>query len=136
MAPARPSFGVRLALGLTGSLAAAFAVLLVLFVARPAIPGEIHAALAGRAPAEGERPTLQQLLERVATPVEADQAFVESWTARQPRGVGVRSMEAERLFSVRQFELTDGKRMLVFTELEDDRVQPAVMHASTPARTF
>ena len=63
------------------------------------------------------------------TPVEADRAFVDTWSARQEQPVGVRSMEDERVFSVRQFQLTDGKRMLVFTELGNEQAQPTVLRA-------
>ena len=48
----------------------------------------------------------------------------------------VRSMEDERIFGVRQFELTDGKRMLVFTEFGSDRPEPTRLRATSSARVF
>jgi hypothetical protein len=134
--PARTSARMRFALGLSGSLAAAFALLLVLFVARPAIPDRLHTRLAGPAPIELGQPALDQLLRSAARPVEADRAFVESWTAQQGRLVDVRAMEDERLFSVRQFEMTDGKRMLVFTELGNEKARPTVLRAMAPAQVY
>jgi hypothetical protein len=127
--PERPNPRMRLALGLTGSLAAAFAVVLVLFVAVPEIPGKIHAALGGQPEPASNDASIAQLLREVVTPVEADRAFVDTWSARQEQPVGVRSMEDERVFSVRQFQLTDGKRMLVFTELGNEQAQPTVLRA-------
>jgi len=136
VAPARSSPGMRLALGLTGSLAAAFALLLVLFVARPGVPEDIHAALIGPTTVPIGDASVGQLLHRATAPVEADQAFVENWTARQEAPLQVRSIESERMFSVRQFELSDGKRMLVFTELGSDRPRSTLMPAVDPAQVF
>jgi hypothetical protein len=136
VAPARTTARMRFALGLTGSLAAAFALLLALFVARPAIPNRLHVALAGTAPVELEQPAMEQLLLRAATPIEADQAFLESWTAQQGQALGVRTMEVEKLFSVRQFELTDGKRMLVFTEVGKEGTRPTLLRAMAPAQVY
>ena len=85
--PERSSPRMRLALGLTGSLAAAFAVVLVLFVAVPEIPGDIHAALAGQPEPASSGASVAQLLGQAVTPVEADRAVVDTWSARQEQHV-------------------------------------------------
>jgi hypothetical protein len=127
---------MRLALGLTGSLAAAFAVIVVLFVAVPGVPADIHAALVDQPASEANEASIARLLTEAVTPVEADRAFVDTWSARQEQPVAVRSIENERVFSVRQFELTDGKRMLVFTQLGDEQAQPAVLRADAPVPIY
>ena len=120
----RPAFRLRLALGAAASLAAALALLVATFVARPAIPARLHVALTGDpAPASieavlGELP-IRDVLEQTEASAALDRAFIEDWSAEQSQPVQVRSMEAEKVYTVRQFELTDGKRMLVFTELAE-----------------
>jgi hypothetical protein len=125
--------------GLGGALAGAMAALLLLFVLVPGIPVGLHAALAGDddglRPLTAVEPAETERLQR-ASLLEADQAFVESWTARQPAPVEVRSVASERTFTVRQFELSDGKRVLVFTELGSDRPRPEVKPAADPPQIY
>jgi len=118
---------------LAASAAVLLAVALGWFVVQPAVPERIHATFAGAPAPEWNDDELQEMLTRAAMPAEDDRAFVDNWTAKQPRPVGVRSMEVERLFSVRQFELTDGKRMLVFTELGKEPARPAIQRAGSTA---
>ena len=132
---AAPGFGFRLALGAAASLAVAFGLLLTLFVASPGIPARIHEVVTGGAAGAGEAPgtaagasatlaavPMREGLQQTGASVELDQAFIEDWSARQDQPVRIRSMEAEKIYTVRRFELTNGKRMIVFTELGDDRV--------------
>ena len=104
------------------------------FVIRPEVPERIHAAFSASPAPETNESELQEMLARAAMPEEDDRAFVDNWTATQPLPVEVRTMEAERLFSVRQFELTDGKRMLVFTELGNEQAKPAIRRAGSTAQ--
>lgn len=115
--------------------AASFALVLALFVVRPGIPAAIRASLTG---AEGEvtEERLQRLLTRTELALEEDRRFVDSWTASQERPVSVRQMEGERLVSVRQFELSDGKRMLVFTEIDPEGNRTRRMRTASTAPVF
>jgi hypothetical protein len=118
----RPSGRLHPAMALTASVAAACAVVTVWFVAQPSVPAAIHDALAGRpAVADGAAEWQNPV------PVEADHAFVQDWAQRKGQSVDVQAVESERLYGVRQLELTDGTRMLVFTELEPDGAMPAAI---------
>jgi len=121
---------------LTGSVAAALALTLGLFVARPAIPAGIHSALSGGQQDAWSLADVRSPLQPAGLPAAADRAFVDQWTAQQARPVAVRSMQDERLVSVRQFELTDGKRMLVFTELGDETAEPTIVRADSSRPVF
>jgi len=138
-APQTPSRGWRFtAVGMT-ALAGFLVIALAWFVVRPEIPADLHAALTGSNGIELEsldETNINRLLGRVGLPVEADRAFVDSWVRQQAGPVAIRSVNDERLVSVRQFELTNGKRMLVFTELSDEENQPAVVRAGSTARYF
>ncbi len=48
--------------------------------------------------------------------VDNDREFVEAYYARQGSGVRVQSVDAERLVAIREFTLSDGQRMVVYTE--------------------
>jgi hypothetical protein len=135
-APERTSSRMRLALGVAASLAVGFAVIAVLFVAVPGIPADIHAALVDRSASAANEASIARLLAQAVPPVEADRAFVDTWTARQERPVAVRSIEGERVFSVRQFELTDGNRMLVFTQLGQEQTQPTALRSDAPVPIY
>jgi len=141
---ARGGFALRFALAATVGLAAFLGMVLVLFVARPAIPEGIHAALTGSS-ARGLTPAVMAApdareqrgaVQRASMPIAADRSFVEAWSAERGTAVSVRSVEAERMFTVRQFELTDGKRMLVFTELGDEGAKPAAVPATRTEHVF
>ena len=69
-------------------------------------------------------------------PVEVDHAFVQDWARRKGQSVDVQSVESERLYGVRQLELTDGTRMLVFSELEPDGAQPTAIPAIATNNLF
>ncbi len=127
----RPSGQYRLVLGLTASVATACAAMLVWFVAQPSVPTGIHDALAGVPVATAQTTDWQN-----PVPVEIDRAFVQDWSRRKGQSVAVRAVEAERLYGVRQLELTDGTRMLVFTELEPGGAQPVAIPAIATNKLF
>ena len=51
--------------------------------------------------------------------VDHDREFVEAYYARQGSGVRVQSVDAERLVAIREFTLSDGQRMVVYTEADE-----------------
>jgi hypothetical protein len=104
-------------------LCAVLAVALVAFATAPGVPA---------ATAAGDH-TLS---------VDEDRAFVEAYYADQGSAVTVRSVEAERLVAIREFVLSDGRRMVVYTEADEvqgtrsvERLDGTVL-ASQTATTF
>ena len=61
--------------------------------------------------------------------------FVEQWYRRQSRPVEVKAVGDEKILALRQFELADGKRVVVLTEI-GDRVPPAAVEVPTEGNTF
>ncbi len=51
--------------------------------------------------------------------LDSDREFIESYYARQGTGVRIRSVDAERLVAIREFTLSDGRQMVVYTELDE-----------------
>ena len=51
--------------------------------------------------------------------VDNDRQFVEAYYARQGSGVRVESVDAERLVAIREFTMSDGQRMVVYTESDE-----------------
>lgn len=106
-------------------LSVVLAVALTAFVTSPDVPGPV-------------------LFANSEISVDNDREFVEAYYARQGSGVKVQSVDAERLVAIREFTLSDGQRMVVYTEsgegqgtrsaarLDDD----LPMLASQPAMTF
>ena len=89
------------------------------FVLRPSVPATLHAAMfhdAGPQGGAGDAP-LQRILKSAAASADDDQAWIEAWYAGTPDPAQVRTMEEERFFALRRFELTSGKRIIVFTEV-------------------
>lgn len=62
---------------------------------------------------------LQQLLLEGPASSAMDQALIEQWYRDQSPGqaIEVRALEEERIYAVRTFELTGGKKVVVYTEL-------------------
>ena len=123
----------RLAVGGLSAMAVGLAAALALFVLRPALPAQVHAALfhdpdAGAVAAHGD--PLPQLLAEAGGSARADRAWLDQWYAGQAEPVRVKSVEAEKLFAVRRFQLTSGERVLVFTEVGDN---PGVESATAMA---
>ena len=106
---------IRHALIATTAAAAVLTALLAVFVLRPSVPATLHASMF-RDPGLQEGlsgPQLQQLL----ASADEDQAWVEAWYAGSPDSAKVLSMEEERFFALRRFQLTSGQRIIVFTEV-------------------
>ena len=137
--PIGPGRHRRFATAGLAALACLLVAILGLFVARPDIPAELHAALSGSNGLTRERldeTNINRLLGRVGLPLEADRAFVDEWAAQQTGPVAIRSVNGERLVSVRQFELTNGKQMVVFTELSDEEQRPEIVRAGSTTQFF
>jgi hypothetical protein len=60
---------------------------------------------------------LQELLERANAGATRDRDFIESWYAQQSRPTQVRAVSGERILAIRQFELANGERVAVLTDL-------------------
>jgi hypothetical protein len=138
-APTDPSRRWRFAaIGMT-AIATGVVFALGLFIAHPGIPADLNAALIGQRSAVGERlddSRTDRLPGRLEMPVEADRAFADRWVAQQASPVAIRSMSGERLVSVRQFDLTDGEQMLVFTEMGTAEARPEILRAGSTAQFF
>ena len=104
-------------------------------MARPSVPGKLNASLfedptaqdagtdwSGTTPPDpipaAVRPTnIRQLLTRAGTSATSDQKWVDEWYEGHLDGSRVKALEGERIFAVRQFELTTGRRIVVYTEI-------------------
>jgi hypothetical protein len=51
--------------------------------------------------------------------VDNDRQFIEQYFARQGQGVRIQSFDDERLLAIREFTMTDGQQMVIYTELND-----------------
>ena len=51
--------------------------------------------------------------------VDNDREFIDAYHARQGSGVRIQSVDAERLMAIREFTLSDGQRMVVYTESDE-----------------
>jgi hypothetical protein len=96
----------------TGGLSAVLLVALLTFVAAPDLPVSLHARLGGS-------PSATNVLADGEISVDNDREFIEAYYARQGSSVRIRSVDNERLVAVREFTLSDGQRMVVYTELGD-----------------
>ena len=131
---------IVLAVGL-GALATAF-------VVDPGLPAALHARLGGGGPApalvaggleesELTLADLRQALSQSEASADLDEAFIRDWSVRQPQPVDVRGLEAESVYTIRKYELSDGKRVLVFTELGSGNPSfRAVADRPEPKRVF
>ena len=64
--------------------------------------------------------------------VDNDREFVEAYYARQGSGVRVQSVDAERLVAIREFTLSDGQQMVVYTKSDEgDSLVPASRTTTT-----
>ncbi len=117
---------------LTGMLAS----LVVIFIARPAIPKNLHAALANKPatvdvpverggtdsfhgiPASGPPQGLVRLQDRYL-PVEADHRFLSNWYQNMypTQPFEIKAVEEEAIYAARRFKLSGGKTIVVYTEL-------------------
>jgi hypothetical protein len=134
----------RLAFSLASAAAGVFAALLILFVAQPAFPAQIHDLLLGGTetgapagqPAEGGDQAPPYLLAGREAGARVDRAFVENWYQQRARPVQVKSMQDERFLAIRQFELSSGDRVVVFTELGSPDASRSARTLPAAIRTF
>jgi hypothetical protein len=137
----------RLAFGAASLTAATFAFLLVIFILDPAVPARLHASVAGEAPPQQANTTgtvasdlqnigLQYFLDQANASVQVDQEYLQRWYADRARPVSVKSVEAEKLLAIRQFELTSGERVVVMTEIGSDGQQKDVQSLTASNRNF
>ncbi len=134
----RPGYGRGPWIALAASLLVivGLGALLTAFVVDPGLAASLRAGLVGESGAtgtamvrsehsmvtgiDGSTLTLEdvhQVLSRTDASVDLDRAFIEDWSSQQSMPVDVRSMEAESVYTIRKYELSDGKHVLVFTEL-------------------
>lgn len=97
---------------------------LALFVARPELPGRLHAGLTGDPAAVAE------------LSVERDREFLEALYTEASEPVRVTAVHNERVLAIREFTLSDGKRMTVYTELGDGGESLIARSAETTRSTF
>lgn len=149
---ARPARGLKLAVSFASTAAAVFAFLLVAFVVEPDLPARLHASLLGGTPrvetepaGTGAVPTmvadldlsvLAHLLEEKGAGARQDRAFLESWYAQRSRPTQVKALAGERLLALRQFELANGERVAVLTEVGAPRNIRQVQALPASNRTF
>jgi hypothetical protein len=112
---------------MSGAVAILGAVL-ALFVLRPSVPGNLNAALfhdpaepdAGLTLVENPPMEVQRLLTEATDSARSDREWLDRWYEGQLDASRVKSMEEERFFAVRRFELTTGKRIVIFSEIGGD----------------
>jgi hypothetical protein len=86
---------------------------------------------------EVQRAILRQFLEQSDGGVRRDQAFLETWYSSQARPARVKTVRNERFLAIRQFELANGERVAVLTDLGTGAqsrtvdAQPAVARGRT-----
>jgi len=122
----------------------ALSALLVVFVARPSLPGKLNASLfedsaaqeAGIAwsgdavyepvPAAIRPAEFRQLLHRAGTSGSAGRPWVDELSGGPMDGSRVKALEDERIYAVRRYELTSGRRVLVYTQLCGEPSEPSL----------
>jgi hypothetical protein len=127
------------------AIAGVLVVVLGLFVLQPQIPTRLHAVISGAAPDIEQQPMpalpqstssprstqalpqqLEALFRTSSATAEIDRSVVEDWYRRQALPVGVGKLEEESIFAVRQFQLTNGERIVVLSELGQQPEQPSM----------
>lgn len=111
-----------------------------LFVWRPSVPAAIHAFVAGAppgiAPARNHRAPmpppaamvradyrpddLQHMLRSAGASASSDWQWLDGWYEGRPAPSRVQALEDEKLYAVRRFQLTNGRRIVVLTEIGGD----------------
>ena len=151
--PARSwSFALPLAIG----SAAACAMILALFIARPDLPAKMNGWLIGggaelqtaqntqepqvypQLAKGGDSDYLNRLLAAGHASEDLDRQYIQSLyhQGETPQQVEVKSMKGQRVFTVREFELTGGKQVVVWTELREDGETGRMIPQPRPAPTF
>jgi hypothetical protein len=134
--------GYRIPFLAVGSAAATLACVLVLFIFNPSIPSRLHALVTGRSEStmitplasaeqvvpeqvgfDGRDPILQNLLMQNDATEERDRAFIaDLYKQEYPTGaIQVRSIDEEKVYAVRRYELSGGKRVVIYTEIKDGK---------------
>jgi hypothetical protein len=139
----------KLAFGAASATAATFAFLLVIFILDPAVPARLHASVVGGVPpqvntTETMEPAasdlqnigLQYFLDQANASAQVDQEYLQRWYADRARPVSVKSVEGEKLLSIRQFQLTNGERVVVLTEIGSEGQQKNVQSLTASNHNF
>lgn len=135
MQPA-PARGLKAALAVTATAALVLTGMLVSFVVSPDLPQRLNTAwlqAEGTTPpamptlpvtspdagqgAQVQQAVMRQFLEQANAGVRRDQDFIETWYSSQARPARVKAVHDERILAIRQFELVNGERVAVLTDL-------------------
>lgn len=131
---------MRLALGLTGSAAAILGLLVISFVVAPELPARLHQAMGGDGTVGAGVPAsetpLRELLERSDASIQRDRAFLEVLYQQGSEPVQVVEIQGERFLAIRQFELSNGEKVAVLTDLGAPSRPRQVQDVTKIARTF
>jgi hypothetical protein len=128
--------GWKLAFAAASASAATFAFLLLLFVLDPSVPSRLHASVLGDEPRpvdstagtehgsiDLQNVSLGYFLDQTNASAQVDQEYLQRWYSDRARPIGVKSVEDEKILAIRQFELTNGERVVVLTELGSEGPQ-------------
>ena len=135
MQPA-PARGLKAALAVTVTAALMLTGMLVSFIVSPELPQRLNTAWlqaeatplpdlpavpvaspeSGRSP-QVQQAVMRQFLEQANAGVRRDQDFIETWYSSQARPARVKAVHDERILAIRQFELVNGERVAVLTDL-------------------
>ncbi len=80
--------------------------------------------------------SLDDLLERADASAQRDRDYLELFYEQQSSALSVRKVQAERFFTIRQFELSNGEKVAVLTDLGAPGRPRQVQDVTTVARTF
>jgi hypothetical protein len=155
MQPA-PARGLKAALAATATAVVVLAGMLVSFVISPDLPRRINsvwlqddststrsvAMVPAASPAsateeEVQQAILRRFIEQGDGGARQDQDFLETWYSSQARPARVKTVRNERFLAIRQFELANGERVAVLTDLGTGAqsrtvdAQPAVARGRT-----
>jgi hypothetical protein len=131
-----PARGLKAALILAATASVVLTGILVSFIASPDLPRQIHTAMfqgeevttgqdnmvtvsspSATPGAQVEQAVLRQFLEAANAGVSRDQDFLETWFSSQARPTQVKAVHDERILAIRQFDLANGERVAVLTDL-------------------
>jgi hypothetical protein len=88
-----------------------------LAIDRAAVRPAVQTAATPGSDAAVQPAVLTDFLERANAGAQRDRDFVESWYEQQSRPMRVRAVSGERILAIRQFELANGERVAVLTDL-------------------
>ena len=93
----------------TGTLAVVLAIALMGFVTTPTVA------------TPGSTGSVEAWLAVNEITIQDDRDFLDAYHARQASDVRIRSIDEERLVAIREFTMSDGRQMVVYTEVGDGR---------------